>query len=104
MIKDELFLKLNNELEVLIENGFKLVEEYRSIKMSAKVYKKMVGSKCFLICISRDGTFFMVNAKIVTNSLSLENKIKFTVDTYSIVEGKIKEAIKAISDLSNASF
>lgn len=109
--KDCNFLVINNQYgECILETDDlrnlnkdilnKEVEEYRSIKMSAKVYKKMVGSKRFLICISRDGTFFMVNAKTVTNSLSLENKIKFTVDTYSIVEGKIKELINSTIELS----
>ena len=43
----------------------------------------------------------MVKTKLDTNGLGLENKIKFTLDSYPSVEDKIKEAIKVISDLSN---
>lgn len=43
----------------------------------------------------------MVKTKLNTNGLGLENKIKFTLDSYPSVEIKIKEVIKAISDLSN---
>lgn len=104
MTKEELFLKVNKEAEVLLENGFELVTDYNEARLSAKVYEKMVGSKRFLVSVSREGSFFMVKTRVDMNRLGLENKIKFTLETCSIVEGKIKEAIKAISDLSNASF
>lgn len=46
MIKDEVFSKLNKEAEVLLENGFNLIEGYIDEKLSAKVYEKKVNSKC----------------------------------------------------------
>lgn len=101
MTKEELFSKLNKEAEILLENGFELVTDYNEARLSAKVYEKMVGSKRFIAYVSREGSFFMVKTRIDINKLGLENKIKFTLETYSIVEGKIKEVIKAISDLSN---
>lgn len=104
MTKEELFLKVNKEAEVLLENGFELVTDYNEARLSAKVYEKMVGSKRFIVYVSREGSFFMVKTRVDINKLGLENKIKFTLETYSIVEDKTKEAIKAISDLSNASF
>lgn len=101
MIREELFLKLNKEAEVLLENGFELVTDYSEVKLSAKVYEKHVGSKHFVVSVSREGAFFMVKTKVDINGVVLENKIKFTLDSYPSVEIKIKEVIKAISDLSN---
>lgn len=101
MTREELFLKLNKEAEVSLENGFELVTDYSEVRLSAKVYEKHVGSKHFVISVSREGAFFMVKTKLDTNGLGLENKIKFTLDSYPSVEIKVKEAIKVISDLSN---
>lgn len=104
MTREELFLKLNKEAEVLLENGFALVTDYSEVRLSAKVYEKHVGSKHFVVSVSREGAFFMVKTRLDTlntNGLGLENKIKFTLDSYPSVESKIKEAIKVISDLSN---
>lgn len=101
MPREELFLKLNKEAEVLLENGFELVTDYSEVRLSAKVYEKHIGSKHFVVSVSREGAFFMVKTKLDTNGLGLENKIKFTLDSYPSVEIKIKEAIKVISDLSN---
>lgn len=104
MTREELFSKLNKEAEVLLENGFELVTDYNEARMSAKIYEKMVGSKRFIAYVSREGAFFMVKTKLDTNGLGLENKIKFTLDSYPSVDIKIKEVIKAISDLSNGYF
>lgn len=104
MTREELFLKLNKEAEVLLENGFELVTNYSEVRLSAKVYEKHVGSKHFVVSVSREGAFFMVKTRLDilnTDGLGLENKIKFTLDSYPSVESKIKEAIKVISDLSN---
>lgn len=101
MTREELFLKLNKEAEVLLENGFELVTNYSEVKLSAKVYEKHVGSKHFVVSVLREGAFFMVKTKLDTNGLGLENKIKFTLDSYPSVKSKVKEAIKVISDLSN---
>lgn len=43
----------------------------------------------------------MVKTRLDTNGLGLENKIKFTLDSYPSVEIKIKEAIKTMTELSN---
>lgn len=99
--REELFLKLNKEAEVLLENGFELVTDYSEVRLSANVYEKHTGSKHFVVSISHEGAFFMVKTKLNINGLGLENKIKFTLDSYPSVEIKIKEVIKAISDLSN---
>lgn len=104
MTREELFLKLNKEVEVLLENGFELVTNYSEVRLSAKVYEKHVGSKHFVVSVSREGAFFMVKTKLDTNGLGLENKIKFTLDSYPSVEDKIKDTIKVISDLSNGYF
>lgn len=101
MTREELFLKLNKEAKVLLENDFELVTDYGEVRLSANVYEKHTGSKHFVVSISREGAFFMVKTKLDTNGLGLENKIKFTLDSYSSVESKVKEAIKVISDLSN---
>lgn len=101
MTREELFLKLNKEVEVLLENGFELVTNYSEVRLSAKVYEKHVGSKHFVVSVSREGAFFMVKTKLDTNGLGLENKIKFTLDLYPSVEIKIKEAIKTMIELSN---
>ena len=101
MTREELFLKLNKEVEVLLENGFELVTNYSEVRLSAKVYEKHVGSKHFVVSVSREGAFFMVKTKLDTNGLGLENKIKFTLDSYPSVESKIKEAVKTMVELSN---
>lgn len=101
MMREELFSKLNKEAEILLEKGFELVTDYNEARISAKVYEKMVGSKRFIVSISREGSFFMVKTRVDINKLGLENEIKFTLETYSIVEDKTKEAIKTIIELSN---
>lgn len=101
MTKEELFLKLNKEAEVSLENGFELVTDYSEVRLSTKVYEKHIGSKHFVISVLREGAFFMVKTKLDTNGLGLENKIKFTLDSYPSVEIKIKEAIKTMTELSN---
>ena len=101
MTREELFLKLNKEAEVLLENGFELVTDYSEVRLSAKVYEKHTGSKHFVVSVSREGAFFMVKTKLDTNGLGLENKIKFTLDSYPSVESKIKEAVKTMVELSN---
>ena len=100
--REELFLKLNKEAEVSLENGFELVTDYSEVRLSAKVYEKHVGSKHFVISVLREGAFFMVKTKLDTNGLGLENKIKFTLDSYPSVEIKVKEAIKTMIELSNS--
>ena len=104
MTREELFLKLNKEAEVLLENGFELVTDYNEVRMCAKVYEKHIGSKHFVVSVLREGAFFMVKTKLDTNGLGLENKIKFILDFYPSVEDKIKDTIKVISDLSNGYF
>lgn len=101
MTREELFLKVNKEAEVLLENGFELVTDYNEARISAKVYEKHVGSKHFVVSVSREGAFFMVKTKVDINKLGLENKIKFALESHSIVEDKIKEAIKTMIELSN---
>lgn len=101
MTREELFLKLSKEAEVLLEDGFELVTDYNEARLSAKVYEKMVGSKRFIVYVSREGSFFMVKTRVDINKLGLENKIKFTLDSYPSVESKIKEAVKTMVELSN---
>lgn len=45
MTRDEVFLKLSKEADVLQKNGFDLVGEYTDEKLRAKVYEKRVNSK-----------------------------------------------------------
>lgn len=101
MTREELFLKVNREAEVLLENGFELVTDYNETRLSAKVYEKHVGSKHFVVSVSREGAFFVVKTKVDINKLGLENKIRFVLESHSIVEDKIKEAIKTMTELSN---
>ena len=51
MTREELFLKLNKEAEVLLENGFELVTDYSEVRLSANVYEKHTGSKHFVVSI-----------------------------------------------------
>ena len=41
MNREEIFLKLSKEAEVLQKNGFDLVEGYVDAKLAAKVYEKV---------------------------------------------------------------
>ena len=93
------FLDIVRKAEILLEDGFELVED---------VDKKGVGSKHFskhfTVSILYDHLLFMVKTKVDINGVVLENKIQFTYNTYPSVEDKIKDTIKVISDLSNGYF
>ena len=104
MTREELFLKLNKEAEVLLENGFELVTDYSEMRLSTKVYEKHVGSKHFTVSILYNYSLFVVKTEVDINGVVFENEVQFTLDVYPSVEDKIKNTIKVISDLSNASF
>lgn len=100
MTRDEVFLKLNKEAEVLLENGFELVDKYGDERLSAKVYEKEVNSKRFVLIITCRGRFVSVMSKICLNLSAWENEITCQLDNYEDVEDNIKELINSTIELS----
>ena len=102
------FLDIVRKAEILLKDGFELVEDVDKKSVLLKVYEKGVGSKHFskhfTVSILYDHLLFMVKTKVDINGVVLENKIQFTYNTYPSVEDKIKDTIKVISDLSNGYF
>ena len=100
MTREEVFLKLSKEAEVLLENGFNLIEGYIDEKLSAKVYEKKVNSKRFILIIECRGRFISVMSKIRLNLSAWENQIRCQLDNYTDLEGDIKELINSTIKLS----
>lgn len=100
MTRDEVFLKLSKEAEVLLENGFNLIEGYIDEKLSAKVYEKKVNSKRFILRIVCEGRFVYVTSKIYLNLSAWENEITCQLDNYKDVEDDFKELINSTIELS----
>lgn len=100
MTREEVFLKLSKEAEVLLENGFNLVEGYIDKKLSAKVYEKKVNSKRFVLIIKCRSRFVSVMSKICLNLSAWENEIQCQLDNYKDVEDDIKELINSTIELS----
>lgn len=100
MTRDEVFLKLNKEAEVLLENGFELVDKYGDEKISAKVYEKEVNSKRFVLIITCRGRFVSIISNVCLGISSWENKITCQLDNYEDVEDNIKESLNSTIKLS----
>lgn len=100
MNREEVFLKLSKEAEVLQKNGFDLVGEYTDEKLRAKVYEKRVNSKQFTINIKCQGRFVYVTSKIHFNHSAWENQITCQLDNYKDVEGDIVALIDSTIKLS----
>lgn len=100
MTRDEVFLKLNKEAEVLLENGFELVDKYGDERLSAKVYEKEVNSKSFVLIITCRGRFVSVISNVCLGISAWENEITCQLDNYEDVEDNIKELINSTIELS----
>lgn len=100
MTRDEVFLKLNKEAEVLLENGFELVDKYGDERLSAKVYEKKVNSKRFVLIIECRSRFVSVISNVCLGISAWENKIQCQLDNYKDVEDDIKELINSTIELS----
>ena len=100
MTRDEVFLKLSKEADVLQKNGFDLVEGYVDAKLAAKVYEKVTDSKRFILRIVCEGRFVYATSKIYFNHSAWENQIRCQLDNYEDVEGDIKELINSTIKLS----
>ena len=100
MTRDEVFLKLNKEAEVLLENGFELVDKYGDERLSAKVYEKKVNSKSFVLIITCRGRFVSVISNVCLDLSAWENEITCQLDNYEGVEDGIKELINSTIKLS----
>lgn len=100
MTREEVFLKLSKEVEVLSKNGFSLIEDYSDEKLSAKVYDMVSNSKRFVFCIKCEGRFVLVNSEIHFYSSVWNNRICCELANYSDVEDKIKELIYLTVKLS----
>lgn len=104
----ETFLDIVKEAEILLEDGFELVEDVDKKSVLLKVYEKGVGSKHFskhfTVSILYNYSLFVVKTEVGINGVVFENEVQFTLDVYPSVEDKIKDTIKVISDLSVASF
>ena len=100
MTRDEVFLKLNKEAEVLLENGFELVDKYGDEKLSAKIYEKEVNSKRFVLIITCCGRFVSVISDVCFNLYAWENKITCQLNNYEDVEDDIKELLNSTIKLS----
>lgn len=100
MTKDEIFSKLNKEAEVLLENGFNLIESYKDEKLSAKVYEKKVNSKRFILIITCRGRFVSVISDVCLDLSAWENKITCQLNNYEGVEDNIKDLINSTIELS----
>lgn len=77
MTRDEVFLRLNKEAEVLLKNNFNLIKDYSDEKLSAKIYEKRVNLKCFDFYIVCHDTFASVISEVRTSQSAWENKIRF---------------------------
>lgn len=100
MTRDEVFSKLNKEAEVLLENGFELVDKYGDERLSAKVYEKEVNSKSFVLIITCRGRFVSVISNVCLGISAWENEITCQLDNYEGVEDNIKELINSTIELS----
>lgn len=100
MNREEIFLKLSKEAEVLQKNGFDLVEGYVDAKLGAKVYEKVTDSKRFILRIVCQGRFVYVTSKIYFNHSAWENQITCQLDNYEDVEGDIVALIDSTIKLS----
>lgn len=100
MTRDEVFLKLNKEAEVLLENGFELVDKYGDERLSAKVYEKEVNSKRFVLIIKCRGRFVSVISNVCLGISAWENEITCHLDNYEDVEDNIKELLNSTIKLS----
>ncbi len=100
MTKDEIFSKLNKEAEVLLENGFNLIESYKDEKLSAKVYEKKVNSKRFILIVTCCGRFVSVISDVCLNLYAWKNKITCQLNNYEDVEDDIKELLNSTIELS----
>lgn len=96
----ETFLDIVKEAEVLLENGFNLVEGYIDEKLSAKVYEKKVNSKRFILIITCRGRFVSVISDVCLDLSAWENKITCQLNNYEGVEDNIKELINSTIELS----
>ena len=105
----ETFLDIVKEAEILLEDGFELVEDVDKKSVLLKVYEKGVGSKRFgdkhfTVSILYNYSLFVVKTEVDINGVAFENEVQFSLDVYPSVEDKIKDTIKVISDLSNGYF
>ena len=100
MTRDEVFLKLNKEAEVLLENGFELVDKYGDERLFAKVYEKEVNSKRFVLIITCRGRFVSVISNVCLGIYAWENEITCKLDNYKDVEDDIKELLNSTIELS----
>lgn len=102
MTRDEIFSKLNKEAEVLLENGFNLIESYKDEdeKLSAEVYEKKVNSKRFILIVMCRGRFVSVISDVCLNLYAWENKITCQLNNYEDVEDDIKELLNSTIELS----
>ena len=100
MTRDEVFSKLNKEAEVLLENGFELVDKYGDERLSAKVYEKEVKSKSFVLIITCRGRFVSVISNVCLGISAWENEITCQLDNYEGIEDNIKELINSTIELS----
>ena len=100
MNREEVFLKLSKEAEVLLENGFELVDKYGDERLSAKVYEKEVNSKRFVLVITCRGRFVSVISNVCLGISAWENEITCQLDNYEDVEDDIKELLNSTIELS----
>ena len=100
MNRDEVFLKLSKEAEILQKKGFDLVEGYVDAKLAANVYEKVTDSKRFIFRIVCQGRFIYVTSKIGFNHSVWENEIRCQLNNYEDIEDDIKELINSTIKLS----
>lgn len=100
MNREEVFLKLSKEAEVLQKSDFNLVEGYVDAKLAAKVYEKVTDSKRFILHIVCQGRFVYVTSKIYFNHSAWENQIRCQLDNYTDLEGDIAMLIDSTVKLS----
>ena len=93
MTREEVFLKLSKEAEVLSKNGFSLIEDYSDEKLSAKVYDKVSNSKRFVFIVECEGRFVLINSEIHFYDSVWNNRICCYLANYSDVEDEIKDLI-----------
>ena len=98
--REEVFLKLSKEAEILQKNGFDLVGEYTDEKLRAKVYEKRVNSKQFTINIKCQGRFVCIYSDVCIDVSAWENRICCQLSNYEDVEDDIKELINSTIRLS----
>ena len=100
MTRDEVFLKLSKETEILQKNGFDLVGEYTDEKLRANVYEKRVNSKRFIVNIKCQGRFVCIYSDVCIDTSAWENEICCQLSNYEDVEDDIKELINSTIKLS----